>query len=248
MTKGEEKKKRRIPVSAPKRPVPLSGRIFLHILGKLRKGSLTVEAALVLPLFLFGMITMLSLMDVYRLQTEHLLLALSAAESAAAKITDPGGQTEVRKTETYVFSPPGGFFMSGGIPLSTSVTVHAWNGADPGEIAGYGTGLPQEKMVYMARYGNVIHTDLSCSYLSLSIHQVPGAQAVKLHNKYGQSYHPCESCSRGKAPAGVVYVTEEGTRYHNQATCSRLKRTVRLVPESEAGACRPCSRCGGEHH
>ena len=87
-TKGEKKKTRRNPVSAPKRPFPLSGRIFLHIPKKLRKGSLTGEAALVLPLFLFGMITMLSLMDVYRLQTDHLLRALSEAESTAIYICE----------------------------------------------------------------------------------------------------------------------------------------------------------------
>jgi hypothetical protein len=39
---------------------------------KLKKASLTVEAAMVLPLFFLIMVTMISFMDLYKLQTEHL--------------------------------------------------------------------------------------------------------------------------------------------------------------------------------
>ena len=40
--------------------------------GKIKKGSLAVETALVLPLFFLGMVTLISFMDIYKLQTEHL--------------------------------------------------------------------------------------------------------------------------------------------------------------------------------
>lgn len=43
---------------------------------------------------------------------------------------------------------------------------------------------------------------------------------------------------------GRLYVTSEGDRYHNSITCSALKRTVRAVRIEEAGDRRPCSRCG----
>lgn len=43
---------------------------------------------------------------------------------------------------------------------------------------------------------------------------------------------------------GRLYVTPEGDRYHNSITCSALKRTVRAVRIEEAGDRRPCSRCG----
>jgi len=42
----------------------------------------------------------------------------------------------------------------------------------------------------------------------------------------------------------VLYITPEGDRYHNTVTCSGLKRTVRAIRKSEAGDRRPCSRCG----
>ena len=37
-----------------------------------KKASLALETALVLPMFLLGMVTMISFMDIYRIQTEHL--------------------------------------------------------------------------------------------------------------------------------------------------------------------------------
>ena len=45
--------------------------------GKIKKGSLAVETALVLPLFFLGMVTLISFMDIYKLQTEHLTALLS---------------------------------------------------------------------------------------------------------------------------------------------------------------------------
>lgn len=38
----------------------------------LKKASLTLETALVLPMFFFGVIALISFMDIYRVQTEHL--------------------------------------------------------------------------------------------------------------------------------------------------------------------------------
>ena len=54
-----------------------------------------------------------------------------------------------------------------------------------------------------------------------------------MRNTYGAKYYPCESCSRNQNPAGCVYITSTGNRYHNQETCSGLKRTIRLVKLSQ---------------
>ncbi len=43
---------------------------------------------------------------------------------------------------------------------------------------------------------------------------------------------------------GKLYITPEGDRYHNSVTCSGLKRTVRAIRKSQTGERRPCSRCG----
>lgn len=54
----------------------------------------------------------------------------------------------------------------------------------------------------------------------------------------------CETCSRHQNPSGTVYITGSGNRYHNDASCSGLKRTVRLVKKSQLGDMHVCSKCG----
>ena len=45
---------------------------FCTFLRLCRRASLAVETALVLPLFFLGMVTMISFMDIYQIQTVHL--------------------------------------------------------------------------------------------------------------------------------------------------------------------------------
>ena len=54
------------------------------------------------------------------------------------------------------------------------------------------------------------------------------------------SNHACERCGGDSA---LVYYTEKGDCYHSQASCSGLKRTVRLVKKSEIQAYIQCERC-----
>ena len=66
-------------------------------------------------------------------------------------------------------------------------------------------------------------------------------EVSSLRNASGGKYSPCEKC--GGDGSVIVYVTNEGDRYHNTIECSGLKRSVRCVPLSEAGGRSPCSRC-----
>ena len=65
----------------------LFGKVSLCAFGKeikeqVKKASLTIEAAFALPLFFFGMVTMIHFMDVYRIQTEHLSKLCQSAKEA----------------------------------------------------------------------------------------------------------------------------------------------------------------------
>ena len=44
----------------------------------------------------------------------------------------------------------------------------------------------------------------------------------------------------------MVYLTEYGDRYHCSPDCSGLTRNVKLVPLSEAGGMRQCSKCAAK--
>ena len=138
---------------------------------KIKKAGLSVETALVLPLFFLGMVTMISFMDIYSLQTTHL--------QALCEKTKEAGM--------YAYVADGN--------------------------------------------------------LNLSITQVSGSSVSQRRNDNGEKYSPCETCSRHQNPSGTVYITGSGNRYHNDASCSGLKRTVRLVKKSQLGNMHVCSKC-----
>lgn len=101
----------------------------------------------------------------------------------------------------------------------------------------------KEETVYVTENGIVYHKNYSCTYLDLSVHTVPGSTVGDLRNENHGKYHPCERCVRAQGPGVGVYITEQGNRYHNSASCSGLKRTVYAIPLSEAAGKGACSRC-----
>lgn len=54
-------------------------------------------------------------------------------------------------------------------------------------------------------------------------------------------YTPCEFCKDNGG--SQVYITEEGKRYHSDINCSGLKRTVYRIKLSDAGGLPGCQRC-----
>ena len=96
------------------------------------------------------------------------------------------------------------------------------------------------EMVYVTEYESVYHTSESCTHLDLSVHRGIKTQVEQKRNEYGGKYHVCERCGGDSA---LVYYTEKGDCYHSQASCSGLKRTVRLVKKSEIQAYIQCERC-----
>lgn len=211
---------------------------------RLKKASLTVETALVLPLFFFAMVAMISFMDIYRVQTEHLTGLCQRAKEAGmyAYVLDGSGAEEIVLPDVYSYQPIGGVIPLPRVWMHNTVKVHAWTGAEHRSEKPDGGKI--EKMVYMTENGRVYHKNPECSYLKLSVTRVSGSDIASMRNEYGEKYHACETCSRNQKPAGTVYITNNGNRYHNQKSCSGLKRTVRLVKESDIEGIPPCSRCG----
>ena len=211
-----------------------------------KKGSLTIEAAAVVPVFLFGMFTIISFMDIYRYETVHLVNICQEARSQGLDMGCSGStDEELILTDTYEFRPLSFLVPLLPIEKENEVRVHPWTGRPSGQPFGGGGSGDAGQMVYITATGNVIHKSLSCSYLNLSVSMAAGGEIESLTNRNGEHYHACEFCSSGDPPSDVVYIAEYGNRYHNQGSCSSLKRTVRLVKESEAEGYHICSRCGG---
>ena len=210
----------------------------------LKRGSLAVETALALPLFFLGMVTLISFMDIYKLQTEHLTSLCTRAKQTGmyACLVGDNGPENITLPDIYTYKPFGGLLPLSGVVIYNHVKVHAWtgtefpdNGGEQGEV---------EQMVYVTASGSVYHKNPGCSYLNVSLKQIPGSSVKSASNQYGEHYSACETCSRNQNPAGVVYVTEQGNRYHNLESCSGLKRSVKLVKSSTVSGMSACSRCG----
>lgn len=212
---------------------------------KLKKASLTIEAAFALPLFFFGMLSMISFMDVYMVQTEHLSKLCQNAKTAGMYAYAAGGSEvkDITLPDLYKYKPISGLIPLPAIWMHNTVKVHAWTGADRGN-GGSGSAGTTEKMVYVTVSGSVYHKKLNCSHLNLSVSKAAGTDISSLRNDCGEKYHACESCSRGQKPGNTVYITKSGNRYHNSKSCSGLKRSVRLVKESDVGNLHACKRCG----
>ncbi len=54
---------------------------------------------------------------------------------------------------------------------------------------------------------------------------------------------PCRKCCRGKRMPGSIYITPGGSHYHVSLSCSGLRRSVKAVPYDEVAGMRKCARC-----
>ena len=96
--------------------------------------------------------------------------------------------------------------------------------------------------VYVTPYGEVYHVSRDCSYHKRSIGAVRLWEVYNLRNSSGERYVLCQIC-RGEGRQ-MVYVTPDGSRYHENQDCASLKRTIITVERVAAEArYRPCSRC-----
>lgn len=248
------------------------------------RGSMTVEASLVFPLFLFALTALLYLLVVLRLQTEIGRGLTDAGRELSQNAVLEGMENSFlaaaegkRKMKEYLNGRAGveiikngidGISMAGSrwsgedslwtlqasyqvllppdIPLFHSIkitqtkTVRGWTGFGKRQVLLEEQG---EEVVYITDYGTVYHRSLSCRHLKLAIQQVAFAQLEYLRNGNGGKYTPCERC--WKNGSRVIYITAEGSRYHETLNCSGLVRGIRTVRISEAGGLPPCSVCGG---
>lgn len=211
-----------------------------------KKAGITLEAALVLPLFLFSVITLLYFgVIIQKASTELITYGEMAKEAATAVTAFSEDQKIIDVIWRKGYSFPFRVIPLPAVNITFRARVRAWSGRD-----GYVKEEDEEEekepeeLVYVTETGTVYHRNLQCSYLKLSIRTVLTSSLDSLRNSGGGKYYPCERC--GGSVSGSAYVTTYGDRYHGSLECSTLKRTVNTVPLEEAkNTKRPCSKCGG---
>lgn len=210
-------------------------------------GSMTVEAALILPLFLFLMMSILYIFQVLHLQTK--ILTALHQEGNSISLQAYGDQKDLAEEivflvdryqiEPFLFWPD---FINK--DLEQRYYGHAWIGYDlSGEAyrqAGDGSLSPY---VFIAATGSVYHRQSDCTYLDLSVRSVGHGEINDLRNKGGEKYYACELCGNGE---DTCYLTDYGNRYHNDPVCGGLKRTVYRISMNKAieQGRYGCSKCG----
>lgn len=248
------------------------------------KGSMVLEAGLVLPLFLFFMMTLLLGLEMVRAQAD-VLEALHQAGNKSAftgyQVKYEGGDklspqqeiTEYLKEqensllcikngseglmiqdfstieENGVISIKAGYQMKpfvswlpiGRLHFEDEIYSHAWVGFCKDELL---EGEQTTRLyVYVTETGTRYHLSEQCTYLRVQVKTVRYEELTTLRNFSGGKYYPCEKCDAKKG--GIVFITEEGNRYHSNSACSSLKRTVYMIPLEEAAGYTPCSKCAG---
>lgn len=215
------------------------------------KAVMTVEASLVLPLFIMLFMNILSVIEVYRTHSsvaadlwrkgrEAALLGYFSEKAGIQIPEDLGEQGVVRLNRSYLVRPLFPSLTPVSKRLENHYYAHAWIGyIHSGEESGQ-----EDTYVYIAETGTVYHRNRGCSYLNPSIRRVEAWELETLRNKSGGVYYVCPLCESYGA-GEIYYVTDYGTGFHTSVSCSGLKRTIYEVKLSEAGSRGACSKCGG---
>lgn len=206
------------------------------------KGSLTLEAAFTMPLFIFAVALIIFWTKFLQTQAELNIAAVNKAREMAKieYLTEENPKDSIENIEIAK-----GELLNGRYFERTAVAKpfvgRLYNEAEGGDAE-------NNRIVFVARTGEVYHTANICSHINLSVREVDMSTVNSLRNEGGAKYYPCEYCARKKL-SGKVYITEEGNRIHSNRNCLGIKRTIIEMKkiDAEAGGYRPCERCGRIH-
>lgn len=251
------------------RTIPPCKKTFFTALRKGKKASLTLEAAFVVPFFLFVVCNLIQVINHFYQDADRITRMSENAKNFAIYMYAVDHLVDDSCLETLGFGDfqnnencillddnidlfdisvekpmfiPFGF---GEYLTINRATCHMWTGyriSEPGQEEEEEEG----EYVYITPTGSVYHTFRDCRHINITIRSVAVAAISTETNNSGRHYTPCERC--GGQPAGACYyVSTGGDRYHTNINCGSIKRTVMTVTLDEAveQGRRLCQTCGG---
>ena len=207
-----------------------------------KKGSITVEAAMAVPIFFFATLALVLLLELLSVQTAVRSGLQEAGKKLAVQAVEVPAVIPSNLERDVVNS-------IGAERLERSIVEGGSSGINCNQsyLSPFtGIGEEDDQIVYVTDTGVGYHKNPHCTHLDLSIHVAASSELNSLRNESGGKYHACEKCVHGSSMGGSVYITNQGDRYHNSLTCSGLKRTVYTARISEVPGKRACSKCGGK--
>ena len=248
-------------------------RIYLSILQN-NRGIMTVEMVVAFPLFLFAFLGILFLFQILMLDEElHKGMIECARQVAKEEYPQKTAVLAKKYWENYVdteyidkswvkngirgISFLGSYYnkktgevilkvqyqMQLKVPNFYSMVYKGKYEIHQRVFRGYQLELEGEgeEWVYITENQSVYHISRQCSYLQLKIHHT---NQVQQYLSGQTSYDPCEFCMKNKKNLSILYITDQGKKYHSTLNCSGLKRTVSRIKKSKVAGLSQCSRCG----
>ena len=219
--------------------------------------SMTVEAALVLPLALFFFLALLQpviwLDRQRKVQTAMERKVGQYADHVTVKKADVYGENgEIEFAAEYQEEIPFFETVLGKQTETVAVKRRSWIGI-PGKLKGDGTsqdgdGDEQTEMVYVGAGIGRYHLFRDCHYISNEYMTVTRSEAEN-GKVPGEKRTPCAVCGKKGDGSETVYITTAGEHYHCNKNCRSMISYVREVPKDEAehlGLCSYCVRKKGE--
>ena len=214
------------------------------------KASMTVEAAIVLPLFVYASMALLLPMEMLdeqrrmQMKLEMSCENLSMYAYAESDLLNEEGEI-VLDAVCYEKMPFFGGLLDG-ISLEAAAKRRGWIGY-PGKLTAENTADAEDmrvEMVYVGKEMGRYHRDRNCHYISNAYQAVSLRDAKEMKDADGRRFSACASCGNEIAESGTVYITTGGRHYHGNMECRSMISYVRKVPLEEVEHLGACSYCG----
>lgn len=190
-----------------------------------KKGSITVEAAMAVPLFFFAVVCLLYLMEIMAVQT-----AVRSGLQYAGKRAAQEAYATVTCSPSAVKSDV--VNAIGARRLERSIVAGGSSGIDcrASRISPI-TGIGELSVKYKIR--------IPVPAFHIAVIAFEDKMQVKVWNGY-------EKGGFGTKDEGIVYMTETGLVYHRDYHCTHLELSIRMVQSEEVKLLR--NKSGGKYH
>ena len=208
-----------------------------------KEGSMTIEASIALPVFLFALVNLLSIILLFGEYSSNLADLHRKVKELAVHAhilgEENSGSHLVILTESQSLKPIISFMGFDTAKTLINCQARKWTGYD---VTSTCVTNEEKEWVYITPTGSVYHRNPNCSYLNPSIHSAVSSEIGEFRNLSGERYRQCETC-KDVTLTGICFYTEYGNRFHSTLKCSGLKRTIYSVLLSEADGRNLCSKC-----
>lgn len=197
-----------------------------------KKGSITIEAAMAVPLFFFAVVCLLYLMEIMAVQTSMRAGLQYAGKEIAGKAY-PAAVVRTEQVKTNVINAIGPERLERSIVEGGGAGINCQD-----SLASPVTGIGELSVKYKIR--------IPVPVFQIAVMPYEETMRIKTWTGYEKSGFGAEDDT-------IVYVTETGLVYHRDYHCTHLDLSIRMAAAEDlhslrnenGGKYHACERCGG---